>query len=104
VKIVSDFEDWVGRGGEQRLQERDARRNRRVQDGLDGLKQVLEHAAAYWISAREFCRAKNILTPEEERSLVPACQIPHRVPTDRQAASLMRLVEKALDAGWSEGT
>jgi hypothetical protein len=104
VKIVSDFEDWVGRGGEQRLQARDARRNRRVQDGLDVLKQVLEHDAAYWISAREFCRAKNILTPEEERSLVPACQIPHRVPTDRQAASLMRLVEKALDAGWSEGT
>ena len=104
VKIHPNFEDWVGKGGEQRLQEREARRTRRVHDGLDALKQVLEHDANYWISAREFCRSRSILTPEDERSLVPACQIPNRIPTDRQAASLMRLVEKALDAGWSEGT
>ena len=103
VNIVANFEDWVGKGGEQRLQEREARRTRRVHDGLDVLKQVLERDASYWISAREFCRSMSILTPEDERSLIPACQIPNKIPTDRQAACLMRLVEKALDAGWTEG-
>jgi hypothetical protein len=102
VKIVSNFEDWIGKGGEQRLQDREARRTRRVHDGLDVLKQVLERDANYWISAREFCRSRSILTPEDERALVPACQLPNKIPTDRQAACLVRLVEKALDAGWSE--
>jgi hypothetical protein len=104
VQIVADFDDWVGKGGEKRLQEREARRTRRVHDGLDVLKQVLEHDANYWISVREFCRSRNLITFEDERSLIPACQMPNKIPTDRQAACLMRLVEKALDAGWSEGT
>lgn len=101
VTVVDSFEDWVARGGDQRLQDREARRTRRVHDGLDVLKQVLEHDAKYWVSAREFCRSRNLLTPEDERALVPACQIPNKIPTDRQAACLMRLVDKALDAGWS---
>lgn len=103
VNIVASFEDWVGKGGEQRLQDREARRTRRVHDGLDVLKQVLEHDSTYWATIREFCRSRSILTPEDERALVCACQIPKKIPTDRQAASLMRLVDKAYDAGWSDG-
>jgi hypothetical protein len=101
VRIVSNFEDWVGKGGEQRLQEREARRTRGVHDGLDVLKQVLERNANYWLAAREFCRSRSLLAPEDERALVPACQIPKKIPTDRQAACLMRLIDKALDAGWT---
>jgi hypothetical protein len=101
VKIVADFEDWVGSGGEQRSTEREARRTRRVHDGLEVLKEVLEHDANYWISVREFCRSRNLLTPEDERALLPACQIPKKLPKERQAACLIQLVDKALDAGWS---
>jgi hypothetical protein len=103
VEILPAFEDWVAKGGEQRLQEREARRTRRVHDGLDALKQVIERDAKYWASIRDFCRSKSILTPEDERSLVPACQLPNKMPNDRQAACLMRLIDKALDAGWDEG-
>ena len=102
VKIVAAFEDWVGTGGEQRSRDRDARRTRRVQDSLDVLKQVLEHDARYWNSAKEFCRLNQLLTPEEEKALIPACQMPKSIPTDRQASCLMRLVDKATDAGWTE--
>lgn len=101
VKIVADFEEWVSTGREQRSNEREARRTRRVHDGLDVLKQVLEHDANYWISAREFCRSRRILSPEDEKALVPACKLPNVLPNDRQAACLMRLIDKALDAGWS---
>ena len=100
IRIVADFEDWVGSGGEKRLREGEARRERRVHDSLDALKQVIEKTAEYWIAVREFCRKKNLLTPEEEKALAPACQIPKLIPTDRQAACLMRLLERAFDAGW----
>ena len=101
VRIVGSFEDWVGSGGEKRLREREARRERRVHDGLDALKQVVEKTAEYWISVREFCRAKQMLTPEEEKALAPACQMPKMIPTDRQAACLMLLIERAADEGWN---
>jgi hypothetical protein len=102
VKVVADFEEWVSTGGEQRLNEREARRTRRVHDGLDALKQVVERDAKYWISVRDFCRPKSMLTPEEEKALIPACRLPNSIPTDRQAACLINLIEKALDAGWKE--
>jgi len=103
VKIVADFEDWVSTGGEQRLKEREARRSRRVHDGLDALKQVVERDAKYWILLRDFCQPKSMLTPEDDRALGVACKMPKMIPTDRQAACLMRLIGKAEDAGWDSG-
>jgi hypothetical protein len=100
VKVVAEFEDWVGSGVEKRQKEREARRERQAHDGLDALKQVIESTAKYWLSARDFCRSKQLLTPEEEKALLPACQIPKMIPTDRQAACLLRLADKALEAGW----
>lgn len=103
VKIMEDFENWVSTGGEQRLKEREARRERRVHDGLDALKQVVEHDAKYWISMRDYCRPKNILTPEEEKALAVACKMPTMLPSDRQAMCLIGLIDKALDEGWKAG-
>jgi hypothetical protein len=76
VRIVANFEDWVGSGVEKRLKEKEARRERLVHDGLDALKRVLGSPASYWIAAREFCRSRQLLTPEEDKALVPACQMP----------------------------
>jgi glutathione S-transferase len=103
VKILPAFEEWAAKGGDQRLEEREARRTRRIHDGLDVLKQVLEHGAKYWVSIRDFSRTKNLLTPEDERALAPVCQLPNKIPNDRQAACLIRLIDKALDAGWEDG-
>ena len=64
------------------------------------MKQVLAHDSKYWESLRGFCRAKRILVPDDEKALVPACQIPIMVPTDRQAAKLLQLVDRAVEAGW----
>jgi hypothetical protein len=64
------------------------------------MKQVLSHDSKYWESLRGFCRTKRILLPDDEKALMPACQIPTMVPTDRQAARLLQLVDCAIEAGW----
>lgn len=102
VKVVGSFEDWVIAGEVQRSNKREERRARRTHDALDDLKQVMERDASFWISVRAFCRSKRILSPEEERALVPACQIPEMIPTDRQASCLLTLLGRALEAGWQE--
>ena len=67
---------------------------------LDSIKQVLSYDSKYWESLRAFCRTKRMLYPEDERALVPACQIPGMVPTDKQAARLLQLLDRATAAGW----
>jgi len=71
-----------------------------IDRGLDARKQVLKHDAGYWESLRGFCRRKRILLPDDEKALTPACQMPSMLPTDRQAARLLQLVDRAEDAGW----
>jgi hypothetical protein len=54
----------------------------------------------YWEQLREFARSNRILLPADEKALVPACQMPGMIPTDRQAARLLQLADRAAEAGW----
>lgn len=85
---------------EKRASKRQQRATGMIDDGLDSIKQVLARESAYWEDLRGFCRAKGILLPDDERALIPACQIPKMVPTDRQATRLLQLVDRAVAAGW----
>jgi len=100
VPTVNGLDDWLITGDEKRAGERQQRATDAVDRGLDAIKQVLARDSAYWESLRGFCRAKRILLPDDEKALVPACKIPSTVPTERQAARLVRLVSRAEEAGW----
>jgi hypothetical protein len=100
VPVVKSFDDWIVTIDERRASKREQLATGLIDRGLDSVKQVLSRDAQYWESLRGFCRAKRILFPEDEKALVPACQIPGMVPTDRQAARLLQLVDRAVEAGW----
>jgi hypothetical protein len=100
VAVVKGFSDWIVTSDDRRASKREQRMTGLIDRGLDSVKQVLSYDAKYWESLRGFCRTKRILLPEEEKALVPACQIPTRVPTDKQAARLLQLVDRAVEAGW----
>lgn len=100
VKMVAGFNDWVISNDERRSNKRQQKATGEIDRGLDATKRVLEHNSAYWESLRKFCRSKRIVLPEDEKALVPACQIPRMIPTDWQAARLLKLVERAERAGW----
>jgi hypothetical protein len=100
VTVVKGFDDWIVSRDEHRANKRQQKSTGEIDRGLDALKQVLERDAGYWESLRGFCRRKRILLPDDEKALTPACQMPSMLPTDRQAASLLQLVDRAEDAGW----
>jgi hypothetical protein len=100
VSIVKGFDDWIVNADDRRASKREQRATGLIDRGLDSVQQVLSRNARYWESLRGFCRATRILFPEDEKALVPACQIPGMVPTDRQAARLLQLVDRAVEAGW----
>lgn len=100
VSVVKSFDDWIITSDDRRASKREERATGLIDRGLDSVKQVLSRDAKYWESLRGFCRTKRILFPDDEKALIPACQIPSKVPTDKQAARLLQLVDRAMEAGW----
>jgi hypothetical protein len=100
VQMVKGFDEWIVSIDDKRASKREQRATGLIDRGLDSVKEVVARDSKYWESLRGFCRAKRILLPEDEKALVPACQIPSMIPTDRQAARLLQLVDRAIDAGW----
>lgn len=102
VSAVKGFGDWIISSQEFSTRKREQRTAGVIDRGLDAIKQIVSHDAKYWESLREFSRARDILHPEDERALVPACRIPSMIPTDRQATRLLQLVDRAVEAGWEQ--
>jgi hypothetical protein len=100
VPVVKGIDDWILTGEDRRARKREQRAVGLVDRGLDSVKRVVSHESRYWESLREFGRAKRILLPDDEKALVPACRLPSMIPTDKQAARLLQLVDRAAEAGW----
>ncbi|WP_198164617.1 AIPR family protein [Rhodoplanes sp. Z2-YC6860] len=101
VPLVGGFESWLISKEDQTSARRNQIRTTLTDNSLDKQLRVLSRDAAYWTSLRQFCIAKRLLSPFDERALVPACQIPHMAPTESQAGRLLDLVDRATKAGWS---
>lgn len=100
VPVVKGFQNWVLTSDAGRARKREQRATGLIDHGLETVKQVVARQSRYWESLREFGRAKRILLPDDEKALVPACRIPSMIPTDKQAARLLQLVDRAAEAGW----
>jgi hypothetical protein len=72
VPVVKGIEDWIITGDERRAIIQEQRTTGQIDQSLDAVTQVLEHGESYWQSLREFCQTKRILSPFDERALVPA--------------------------------
>jgi len=102
ISAVNNFEDWLVTSDEVRASRRERKATGVVDRGLDSVTQVLAHDPKYWESLRSFCRSKRLLLSDDEKALTPACR-PNMVPSDKQAAKLLQLVERAAEAGWQGG-
>jgi hypothetical protein len=100
VRMVPGFSEWIMAADDHRANRRQQKATGAIDDSLEAMKHVLKLGAGYWESLRRFCRSKHILQPEDEKALVPACQMPGMVPTERQAARLLLLLKRAEDSGW----
>jgi hypothetical protein len=100
VPVDKGLDDWLITSEDGRARKREQRTAGLIDRGLDSVKRVVSRESKYWMSLREFGRAKRILLPDDEKALVPACRIPSMIPSDRQAARLLQLADRAAEAGW----
>jgi hypothetical protein len=100
VPVVRGFDEWLMTSEDRRARRRDQRNTGLIDRGLDAVKQVVSRQSKYWEALREFARSNRILLPDDEKALVPACRMPSMIPSDRQAARLLQLADRAIEAGW----
>ena len=102
ITIEDDFDEWLITSDEARANRRERKATDVVDRGLDAVRQVLTRDSRYWESLRTFGRSKRILLSDDEKALTSACRT-NAVPTDKNALKLLKLVDRAVQAGWLGG-
>lgn len=80
---------------EQKEEVKTARKTQQIDDGIDAQKKVFEVPAEKWSMLLREGTNRKFLTPKEIGVLKIAEQIPNKIPTEKQSAVLMEVIEKA---------
>lgn len=98
-KLSQAFWDDLVSLEEHRAKERDAKKTQKIDDGIALQQQVFDVPVKDWTLILEQGMKKKILTPKEVGILRIAQQIPARIPSDKQSAVLIAVLEKARAEG-----
>ena len=92
--LASEFFKSLVTSEDQAMTVQDARRTQRFDDGIEAQKKVLSIPAEKWASIHQVLLDKKLLTPKEESLLRVAMHIPTKIPTEKQSAILLAIIEK----------
>ncbi len=80
-------------------QAKSAKKTQKIDNGIDAQKTVFEIPAQKWVEIRDFGRAKKIFTPKEVGVVNVACQIPAKIPSEKQCVILLDVLTRVQDEG-----
>lgn len=84
-----------------RVVKRDARAQQHVTSGIEDQTKVFNLGAPFWIKVGEWGRQHRLLTESDEKLLRIATKIPSKIPTDWQSTSLLGIVQRMEEEGFS---
>ena len=70
-----------------------------IDDGIDAQKRIVDIPARKWIQIRDFGMKKKLFTPKEMGILRVACQIPAKLPSEKQCFVLLKVLDKVREEG-----
>lgn len=82
-------------------EKKEARKVQKIDDGIEVQRKVLEISGPQWRIIMQKCDQKGILTEKEVGIMKLASQIPHKIPSEKQSAVLIEVLEKAEMEGIS---
>jgi hypothetical protein len=80
--------------------EKEGERTQDIQDSIHAQTYVYEKGADHWVKLREWNHANRKLSPREMGILNTACSIPRKIPSDKQAAILVKAEDRAKTEGF----
>ncbi|MEL0083541.1 MAG: AIPR family protein, partial [Gammaproteobacteria bacterium] len=84
---------------EQAEEQKTAKKTQKIDDGINAQARVLEVPPVKWTRILDEGRGKMNLSPKEAGVLKVAQQIPSKIPTEKQSAVLIELLERAHQEG-----
>ncbi|WP_290526088.1 AIPR family protein [Alcanivorax sp.] len=97
--LPSEFYNQLLTSNEQAEAARTARKTQRVDDGIETQRKVISIPAEKWRRLHQALMEKALLTPKEIGILNIAMQIPTRIPTEKQCAVLVEILERGRVEG-----
>jgi hypothetical protein len=79
---------------EDRELQKSSKIERRMDNGIEMQRSVLELGPAYWTAARKWAREQSVSTPDEDGILAVAASIPRKIPTEKQSWRLIQIKDK----------
>ena len=79
---------------------RAARKNQRIENGMEAQKKVLSYNKEYWAALAAFAVERHLVAPSDIAALKIAVQIPDKLPNAVQAKKLLALIKKATEDGF----
>jgi len=76
-----------------------AKKVQKIDDGIEAQRKVMEITGSKWRTLLEQCDQKGVLTPREAGVLQIAAQMPRKIPSEKQSAVLLEVLEKAKQEG-----
>jgi hypothetical protein len=97
--LPGDFDSECLSRDEHLTEKRSARNIQKLDNGIEAQTKVFAIPPAKWSVIHDTLAAKRLLTPKEIGVLKIAMQMPTKIPTDRQCAILLDIVEKTRAEG-----
>jgi hypothetical protein len=97
--VPPEFHDRLLSLDDQAVEIRTAKQTQRIDNGIEAQRHVMALPAGEWTRIHRALLAKELLTEKEIGILKVAMQIPSKIPTEKQCAILLEV----LDKGRAEG-
>lgn len=99
ARIPASFVDDLADGETLREQKAEAKKVRKVDEGIEAQKRVVSIPAKEWKRICQLAQAMNLLTDKEDSILRIACSIPNRIPTEAQSNVLLAMLARLESEG-----
>lgn len=91
VAILPEFYSELVDEEEDRMVRRAGRTLQVIDSGIEAQAQVVNLGADYWLQLRSWGLGQRLISPEEDRLMDIAANLPNRIPTEYQSAKLLKI-------------
>lgn len=101
AQLSAEFWNELVSADEAAIEAKSARKTQKIDNGIDAQRKVISIPASEWRNIQQLLGTKRLLTPKEQNILNIAVQMPSKIPTEKQCAILLEMIEKARAEGIS---
>ena len=94
VAIRPGFYSELVEGEEDRALRREGITQQSIDGGIEAQTRVVDLGANYWSQLRSWGLGQRLISPEEDRLMLIATNLPSMLPTERQSAKLLKISER----------